>query len=145
MNNNLTKANLKSTINAPLESVWPTIRAFDGVDKYLPMVNSCRLEINGNQTNRVCSVQMGHSQAAKFVERLDFVDDSKHSIGYTVTEGPEIFENATGIITISPLSKDRCEIDFSGTFKGENNHKVKKMAEEIYAMILEGLKKLHEK
>ncbi|TBR23130.1 MAG: SRPBCC family protein [Candidatus Nitrosotenuis sp.] len=145
MNNNLTKASLKSTINAPLEAVWPIIRAFDGVENYLPMVSSCHLEINGNQTNRVCSVQMGPSHAAKFVERLDFVDESKHSIGYTVTEGLEIFEGSTGIITISSLSKDICEINFSGTFKGENNHEVKKMAEEIYAMILQGLKKLHER
>ena len=145
MNHNLTSANLKSTINAPLELVWPTIKRFDGVEKYLPMVNSCHLKIINGQTNRVCSVQMSPDQAAKFVEKLDFVDESKHAIGYTVTEGPEIFKDATGIITLSALSKDRCEIDFSGTFRGENNQQAKKMAEEIYAMILDGLKKMHEK
>ena len=145
MNSNLTKADLESIINAPLESVWPTIRAFDGVEKYLSMVNSCHLETSNGQTNRVCSVQMGPNQTAKFVERLDFVDDIKHSIGYTVTEGPDLFKNATGIITISALSQNKCEINFSGTLNGQNNYEAKKIAEEIYAMILDGLKKLHEK
>lgn len=144
MNDKLTKANLKSMINAPLESVWPTIRAFDGIDKYLPIVNSCHLETHNDKTNRICNVQMGPNQTVNLVERLNFVDDTKHAIGFTIIEGPEIFKDLTEIITVSALSKNKCDIDFSATFKGENNVEVKKIIEEIYVMIVDGLKKLHE-
>lgn len=48
------------------------------------------------------------------------------------------------IITVNKLSGNQCEIEFSGKFKGENNLEVKKMAEKIYSMMADGMKKLHE-
>lgn len=81
---------------------------------------------------------MGHSS------RLDFVDEQKHSIGYAIIEAPEPFKDATMIITVNKLSGNQCEIEFSGKFKGKNNLEVKKMAENIYSMMADGLKKLHE-
>lgn len=145
MNTSQTEVKLRTTINAPIESVWATIRTFDGIEKYLSVVSSSHLETDGNQTKRICNVQFGSEQTAEIVERLDFVDDTNRSLGYTIIEAPEPFKDAIGAITLGELSKNQCVIEFSGLLKGENNSEIKKMLEGIYSMMADGLKKLHER
>ena len=46
--------------------------------------------------------------------------------------------------SLSETSAHECQIDFLGTFIGDNNQQAKIMVENIYSMMVDGLKKLHE-
>ncbi len=140
----ITTAYHKAIINAPLDSVWTTIKTFDRVERYLSVVSNSQVKEENNITKRVCNVQLNSNQKATLVERLDFVDDLRHSLGYTIIEAPEPFKDAVGTISLSETSDHECQIEFLGKFIGDNNKQAKSMAENIYSMMADGLKRLHE-
>jgi len=38
----------KITINSPAENVWKTLSALDGVEKYLPIIKSSKIQGSGS-------------------------------------------------------------------------------------------------
>lgn len=50
----MSEAKVRKTINAPVDKVWKTIRDFDGIDRYLPVVASCSVEGSGVGAKRTC-------------------------------------------------------------------------------------------
>ncbi|KKM78128.1 hypothetical protein LCGC14_1363170, partial [marine sediment metagenome] len=42
----------KTTINSPAENVWKTLSALDGVEKYIPVVKSSKIQGSGSGAQR---------------------------------------------------------------------------------------------
>jgi len=64
----MAEVSVKQTIHVLAESVWETLRGFDGIDRYLPdVVASCSVEGVGAGAKRTCVLQNG----LQLSERLD--------------------------------------------------------------------------
>lgn len=64
----MTFISTKLIIKAPASRVWETLRKFDGVERYLPVVKSSTVKGSGNGAERTCTVQMSHDQAPMLLE-----------------------------------------------------------------------------
>jgi carbon monoxide dehydrogenase subunit G len=129
-------------INASPVKVWEIIRAFDGVERYIPMV--LKSEINGNHVGceRRCDIQLGPNQTAVLVERLDSIDDSTRTLGYSIIDAPQPFSGLKGEVKVSDQN-GKSMVVWSGNISSSDKH-ASMILSGIYKMALDGLKKLTE-
>ncbi len=80
----------KTTINSAAENVWKTLSALDGVEKYLPVVKSSKIQGSGTDAQRTCQVQFGE-QKGTLVEKIK-VDDQNKTLQISIEKGPAPFE-----------------------------------------------------
>lgn len=66
-------------IHAPAEVVWQLVASGGGVDRWLPLVTSCRLEGTGPGARRVCTTAHGPIE-----ETLELVDHATRLFRYRV-------------------------------------------------------------
>jgi len=133
---------VKKTIDIPAKDVWETVRSFDRVERYVAIVKSSTIQGSGAGCQRTCSVQFGE-QEAKVVERLDNIDDDKKILQYTISEAPPSFQGLQFQIQIISLDEAKSEVQISTELQNGNSEAIKTI-QDIFQMIADGLKKLHE-
>jgi len=135
------QASVSKNINAQADKLWETIRQFDGVDKYVPVITSCRVEGSGVGAKRFCTMQDG----AKLSEELLSLDEQNRILTYSVNSDDMPVENYTGKVEITELGNNDCKIEWSSTFnvKGAPEQEVKTMIESVLGMALDGLEAMH--
>jgi len=143
----MTFVSTKLIINAPASRVWETLRKFDGVERYLPVVKSSTVKGSGEGAERTCTVQISHDQAPMLLEeKLLDVDEVNRSLRYIIVNSSMPIDDYMGTMKVTELDESTCEVEWSSTFStnGIPENELVGMFEGIYAMGLDGLRKLHE-
>jgi len=134
--------NISTTIDASAENIWKTIRSYDNVESFNPMVTSSKITGTDQGSERVCQVQFGDQQA-ELVENLDLVDEENKTIKVSVTKAPPPFGGQQITFQVKSLGENKAELLISTEVDG--NEQTAKGLEDVFQIMAEGLKKLHEK
>jgi len=137
------KVNITTTIDAPAENIWKTIRSYDNVESWSPLVISSTITGIDEGCERVCQVQFGDQQA-ELVENLDLVDEENKTIKISITKAPPPFGGQQITFQVKSLDDNKAELLIS-TEVADDNEQATKGLEDVFQMMAEGLKKLHEK
>ena len=130
-------------IEAQSENIWKTIRAYDNVESWNPLVNSSKISGTEEGSERVCQVQFGDQQG-ELVENLDSVDEENKKIKISVTKAPPPFGGVQATFQVKSLGENKAELLIS-TEVADGNKEAAKGLQDVFQMMAEGLKKLHEK
>ena len=128
----------KTTINSPAENVWKTLSALDGVEKYLPVVKSSKIQESGSGAQRTCQVQFGE-QKGTLVEKIK-VDDQNKTLQISMLEAPAPFEGVRINMQVKPIDDNTSEFSVWSEVSDEQSQPIK----QIFQMMAQGLKQLHE-
>jgi hypothetical protein len=140
-------------VDTPANDVWNTLRAFVGNEKFNPLVTSSVLEgsttIVAVGSKRICHVSLySGKNILRTEEVVNSLDDTNRTMTYTVISAPETpFEGLVNKIEVSSSSDNICEVTFTGTMGGKDDldmESKKRILDETYHKILNGLKNLHE-
>jgi Polyketide cyclase / dehydrase and lipid transport len=88
------------------DAAWAILRTGDGMDRWSPMVTSCRLEGSGPGARRVCVIN-----DKQLDEVIDTVDDAARLFQYRI-ERQELMPvaNVRGSIHIAPISANSSHV-----------------------------------
>ena len=136
------KSQITTTIDASAENIWKTIRSYDNVERFNPMVTSSTITGTNEGSERVCQVQFGDQQA-ELVENLDLVDEENKIIKISITKAPPPFGGQQITFQVKSLDDNKAELLIS-TEVADGNEQAAKGLEDVFQMMSEGLKKLHE-
>ena len=128
----------KTTINSPAENVWKTLSALDGVEKYLPVVKSSKIQGSGTDAQRTCQVQFGE-QKGTLVEKIK-VDDQNKTLQISIEKGPAPFEGVRINMQVKPIDDNTSEFSVWSELSDEQSQPM----QQIFQMMAQGLKQLHE-
>jgi len=137
------KVKIAKVIDASAEKIWMTIRSYDNVESFLPMVTNSKISGTSKGSERVCQVQFGDQQA-ELVEKLDSVDEVNKTIQVTITKAPPPFGGQQNTFQVKSLGENKSELLIS-TEVTDGNEQTAKGMQNIFQMAADGLKKLHEK
>jgi hypothetical protein len=129
-----------SQINDSGENLWNTLRSFDGVERYLQIVSKTVVEGTGQGAKRICNVEMG-SQNFQIQETLEVLDDSNHSLIVSLDDGPIQMRGMKFSFVVKSLDNGKSDVTISTNVE---NPDAAGMAKNLFVMIGQGLKKLHE-
>jgi len=135
-------AQITTTIDASAENIWKTIRSYDNVESFNPLVTSSTVTGTDEGSERVCQIQFGDQQA-ELVENLDSVDEENKTIKVSVTTAPPPFGGQQITFQVKSLDENKAELVIS-TEVADGNKQAAKGLEDVFQMMSEGLKKLHE-
>ena len=127
-------------INGECEKIWGTLRSFDRVEHYMPIVTKTTVEGIGQGAKRICDVNMG-TQSFKIQETLEVLDDSNHSLIIFVEDGPIQMRGMKITFKVKKLEEKGSEVTISTNV---DNPMAAAFSDSIFALIGTGLKKLHE-
>lgn len=127
-------------IKASSEKIWDTLSSFKGVENYLPIVTKSTVEGSGQGSKRTCDVSMG-SQMFQIKETLEKIDDQNHSLIVSLDDGPVQIRGMRISFDVKSIGKDICDVTISTDVE---NPDAGTMAENIFTMTGQGLKKYHE-
>ena len=128
----------KTTINSPAENVWKTLSALDGVEKYLPVVKSSKIQGSGSCAQRTCQVQFGE-QKGTLVENIE-VDDQNKTLQISIEKGPAPFEGVRINMQVKSIDDKTSEFSVWSEVSDEQSQPI----QQIFQMMAQGLKQLHE-
>ncbi len=128
----------KTTINSPAENVWKTLSALDGVEKYLPVVKSSKIQGSGSGVQRTCQVQFGE-QKGTLVEKIK-VDDQNKKLQISIEKGPAPFEGVSINMQVKSIDDNTSEFSVWSEISDEQSQPI----QQIFQMMAQGLKQLHE-
>jgi hypothetical protein len=129
-----------SEINDSSEKLWNTLRSFDGVERYLQIVSKSVVEGTGQGAKRICDVNMG-SQTFQIHETLEALNDSNHSLIVSLDDGPIRLKGMKFTFVVKSQGEGKSNITISTNVE---NPDAAGLAQNIFAMIGQGLKKFHE-
>ncbi len=129
----------KITINSPAENVWKTLSALDGVEKYLPIIKSSKIQGSGSGAQRTCEVQFGE-QKGTLVEKIEKVDDQNKLVQISMEKAPAPFEGLRINMQVKPIDDNTSEF----SVWSEVSDKQSEPIQQIFQMMAQGLKQLHE-
>ena len=129
-----------SEINDSCEKLWDTLRSFDGVERYLQIVSNSVVEGTGQGAKRTCDVNIG-SQKYQIQETLEILDDSNHSLTVSLDDGPIQIKGMKFTFVVKSQGDGKSNVTISTNVENPDSAG---MAQNIFAMIGQGLKKFHE-
>ncbi len=133
---------ISATIDAPAENIWKTIRSYDNIESFNPMVTSSTITGTDEGSERVCQVQFG-DQHAELVENLDLVDEENKIFKFTITKAPPPFGGQQITFQVKSLGENKAEL-LIFTEVADGNEQAAKGLEDVFQMMSEVLKKLQE-
>ncbi len=136
-------AQITTTIDAPAENIGKTIRSYDNVESFNPWVTSSTITGTDEGSERICQIRFGDQQA-ELVENLDLVDEENKTIKVSITNAPPPFGGQQITFQVKSLGENKAEFVIS-TEVADGKEQAAKGLEDVFQMMAEGLKKLHEK
>jgi len=135
----------KHTINAPADKVWETIKSYDYVEKYLPLVQKTEVQGSGVGATRVCTISQPDGSSGKVFEKIESLDESQKTISISIADGVLPATNVISTTKVNALDGNKTELDLSWTAepKGVSEEDLQNFILPIFKMLAEGLEKLH--
>ena len=127
-------------INDSSEKIWNTLRSFDGVERYLPIVTKSIVEGNGQGAKRTCDVTMG-KQMFQTKETLEILDDANQSLTISLDEGPIQMKGMKFTFVVKNLGEDKSDLTISTNVENPDSASI---AKSFFAITGQGLKRFHE-
>ena len=134
---------ISQTIQSPGENLWKTIRAFDNVERWNPLIISSKINGVDEGSERICEFQLG-DQRGEINENLDSIDEEQKTIKVSVIKAPSPFGGQQIKFQVKTLNENKSEIQISTEVSNGNEQTIKGI-EKVFQMMAAGLKKLHEK
>ena len=136
---------VKHTINAQADKVWDTLKSFDYVEKYNPLVQKTEVEGSGVGATRICTFSQPDGSTGKLSEKIESLDESQKTISISIADGVLPATNAIVTVKFNALDGNKTELDFSGTAepKGISEEDLRNNFLPVFKMTAEGLEKLH--
>lgn len=133
---------MKTTLQAPAEEVWKTVRDFGRVGEYVAAV--LRIQTQGRGVGALRTLTLRNEVRVR--ERLESLNDQKKTLSYSVLETPLAMKGYFATMKIKDLGEGRCELTWESAFQAQESEegRIKRVIERLYALGFEGLKKLHE-
>jgi len=127
-------------INVSIEKIWDTLKSFDKVESYMPIVSSTLVKGSGQGAKRICDISLG-TQIYKIREKLVSLDDLNHLLAISVEDGPIQMRGIIFTIVLEKIEEQKTDVTI--TTNVENSLAVA-FSQNIFAMMGTGLKKLYE-
>lgn len=127
-------------INCSGDKIWNTLRSFDGVERYLPIVTKSVVEGQGQGAKRICNVTMG-TQIFQIYETLQVLDEANQSLIVSLDNGPIKMKGMNFKFIVNNIDEGKSELIISTNV---DNPDAAGMVKSIFGMLGEGLRKLHE-
>ena len=121
-------------------TVWNTIKSLKGIENYLPIVTKSKVEGSGQGSKRICEVSMGN-QVFQTQETLQVLDEVNRSLIVYLDNGPIQLRGMIFKFSVKDLDESHSQFTISTTLE---NPDAASMAENLFEMICQGLKKFHE-
>jgi hypothetical protein len=132
----------RTEIAAPPEKVWGTIRSFERIEDYLPLIESSSVEGEGVGAKRVCVTQDG----SRLEERLVALDDQRRRLTYSIISSPMPFENYLSTVGVDENRDGGSLVSWGVRFDAPEEAAAELEAgmRQTYQSGLQGLRELHE-
>jgi hypothetical protein len=93
-------------LGVPARAVWDLISQADGVDRWLPLIASCRIEGSGPGARRFCTTAHGH----RIEETITVIDHATHVFQYRIARLDFLpIENVRATIHVAEAADGRCQ------------------------------------
>jgi Polyketide cyclase / dehydrase and lipid transport len=102
----LATANVTKIVDAPVEKVWSAIRSIGGLDRWFPVIDSCRVDGQGVGATRTLGLVGGGEMRDRIVE----IDEAERRFRYERFELPFPVENYRGMVQARARADHRSEI-----------------------------------
>jgi len=103
-------------INASADAAWAIIQTGTGVDRWLPMVTSCRLEGTGAGAKRTCVFNDGTSDH-DLHETILTIDDPNRLFRYRIDHLTMMpIQNVIGTMHVTDVGMGQCEVLWFASF-----------------------------
>jgi hypothetical protein len=131
---------LSATIDASADAIWQDVSDFQGVDRYLAIITSSKMEGSGVGALRTLTVEAG-----VIVERLESLDEQSRTLSYSFVESPIPISGYLATMQVRETGDSQCELTWSSVFEpaGITEAEARDIIEGAYNMGFEGLRKLH--
>jgi uncharacterized protein YndB with AHSA1/START domain len=88
---------VRRTIQAPAEQIWAAVRGIDGLDRWFPVIATCKVEGNGIGAMRF----MGLEGGGELHDRIEEIDDSARRLRYLRIVHPFPVTRYLGTVEVS--------------------------------------------
>lgn len=100
----MAKVHVSAVISAPIDRAWATIRNFDGLPGWLPVVRESRME-GGKLADQVGAIRALRMHDGGLVrETLLALSDLEHSLTYDIFEAPMAVVGYHATIQLRPVT-----------------------------------------
>ncbi len=100
--------NVTKTINVPSDKVWLAISAIGGLDRWFPIINSCKVEGVGVGAVRI----LGLDDGAEIKDCIEEINHQDRRFRYLRTQHPFPVSHYEGIVTVSDAGNGQCKISW---------------------------------
>ena len=128
---------VKKTIAAPPDKVWPTVANADGLKEWFPVITACRVE--GNQ--RYCTMQGG----GDLQETMISTDNATRTFTYRVDKHPMPWGPAHCVLKVNDAGKGKSEIIWTSSFEcvEDTAAQATEMLQRLYGQGIDALEAFH--
>ena len=130
---------VSTELEAPVDTVWETIRDFKAIPRYATGITQCKMEGDGIGSIRKLTVASG-----EILERLESLDDQAKEITYSLIKSPLPIESCQSTMSLSYVDEGKCTIRWSSSFEpdGVPEKEAIRVLSAVYKSGIEGLKRL---
>lgn len=101
--------NVRKTVAAPADQVWSAISGIGGLERWFPVIASCRVE--GVGVGAIRTMELAGGGAIK--DRIDVIDPASRRVVYTRFVHPFPVSKYVGTVDVRPAGTERAEILWS--------------------------------
>jgi hypothetical protein len=101
----MAKVYVSHVIPAPVVSVWPVLRDFNGLPQWAPFVADSRIEQNVPAAQIGCIRNFRLKDGGRIRERLLALSDYDMSCTYAILESPMAVESYVATLSLAPITE----------------------------------------
>lgn len=103
------QVNVIRTVNVPSCKVWQAISAIGGLDRWFPIINSCKVEGEGVGTIRI----LGLADGAEVKDCIKEINHQDRRFRYVRTQHPFPVSYYEGTVNVRDVDKGKCKVSWS--------------------------------
>ncbi len=102
-------ANVTKIVNSPGSKVWLAIRSIGGLDRWFPVIGTCRVEGEGIGAIRILGLAGGGEMRDRVLE----IADTERRFRYQRFQSPFPVENYIGTVEVRDAGGERSELSWT--------------------------------
>jgi hypothetical protein len=103
------QVNVIKTVNVPSGKVWQAISAIGGLDRWFPIINSCRVEGEGVGAIRI----LGLANGTEIKDCIEEINHQDRRFRYLRTHHPFPVSHYAGTVIVSDADNGQCAISWA--------------------------------
>lgn len=127
-------------INDSVNTIWSRLSSFEGVETYLPIVTKSSVFGKGKGAKRTCEINL-RNQIFQIQETIKEFDDLNHFFVVSLDDGPIQIRGMNFTFSLKSHGDKKSNLTMSTDVV---NPDAQSMAKNLFEMIGQGLKKIHE-